>query len=86
MAWRIVSLSCRSAFDLAISTASSKLAPLMSRAVSSTPSALTGHFGEGGRAVVVGEKAAGGVLDLLVDHLEDHFLGRRPSSRLCRNE
>ena len=76
MAWRIVSVSWRSALDLAISWASSKLAPLTSRAVSSIPSALADPFGEGGRAVVVGEEAAGGFLDLVVDHLEDHFLGR----------
>ena len=42
----------------AISSASSKLAPLMSRAVSSIPEALADPFGEAGCAVVVGEKPA----------------------------
>ena len=38
--------------------------------------ALADPFGEAGRAVVVGQEPLGGVLDLAVDHLEDHFLGR----------
>ncbi len=48
--------------------------------------ALADPLGEAGRAVVVGEESLGGVLDLAVDHLEDHVLGGRPSSRLWRNE
>ena len=77
MAWRIVSWSWRSAFACGRSPrASSKLAPLMSRAVSSTPSRCPTHSAKLAGAVVVGQKPAWRRPDLAVDHLEDHFLGR----------
>ena len=38
---------------------------------------LTDPFGEAGGSVVVGQEALGGVIDLAVDHFEDHLLGGR---------